>query len=516
MTARTRLLLAAIVAAGLLLRLASYDDALFGDELSTYFVVHGHGLHQMLGLIHSDQEQTPPLYFFAAWLTAKLGGGAQTLRLPSLLAGLAAIPLVYALGARTVGRRAGLVAAALLAFSPFLIFYSTEARSYALLMLLCLTSTYALVRALESSRLGWWALYAAATCAAMYTHYTGLFLLAGQALWALAAHRESWRPIAGANAAAAAAYIPWLNGYRQDARSPGADVIGLIHPFGVHTAFDDAAHMALGAPYVQLGSVPGPVGLALIGAGVALGTCVALARGRRRPPRAVLLLAVCAGVVPVGAAVASVAGPSVYLSRNLITALPYLALLIGALVVSARRPLGAASAALVLAGAAIGAVLMLDGANQRPDYNAVVDYVRHTGRPGDPIAEIALPFAAPGILQSLEVALHDRGVADHPVIRVGLPTVAADVRRREPPGPGQFAPIPIPSAVALAHRAIAQSRAGTLFVALQTNVPLERLRSLPDNPATRFMATIARDLRPVGARRFPGIAGGVRLFAYRR
>jgi mannosyltransferase len=242
---RAWLLLGGFVAVGLLLRLASYDDALYGDELSTYFVVHGHSLSRMMAIIHSDQEQTPPLYFVLAWLSAKLGGGAQTLRLPSMVGGLAAIPLVYALGARTVGRLAGLLAAALVALSPFLIFYSTEARSYAVLMFLALASTYALVCALQTGRRRWWALYAVASCAAMYTHYTGLFVLVAQALWALWAHREAWRALLIANGAAAVGYIPWLGGYSQDANSPGARVIEAIHPFGAGTAARDFGHLAL-------------------------------------------------------------------------------------------------------------------------------------------------------------------------------------------------------------------------------------------------------------------------------
>ncbi len=50
---------------------------------------------------------------------------------------------------RTVGRRAALVAAALTALSPFLIFYSAEARGYELMIALVLVSTLALLRAVE-------------------------------------------------------------------------------------------------------------------------------------------------------------------------------------------------------------------------------------------------------------------------------------------------------------------------------------------------------------------------------
>jgi mannosyltransferase len=512
---RAWLLLGGLVAVGLLLRLASYDDALYGDELSTYFVVHGHSLSRMMAIIHSDQEQTPPLYFVLAWLSAKLGGGAQTLRLPSMVGGLAAIPLVYALGARTVGRLAGLLAAALVALSPFLIFYSTEARSYAVLMFLALASTYALVCALQTGRRRWWALYAVASCAAMYTHYTGLFVLVAQALWALWAHREAWRALLIANGAAAVGYIPWLGGYSQDANSPGARVIEAIHPFGAGTAARDFGHLALGAPFVGLRALPGAWALALIGAGLAIAAAVVVARGGRRPSPQLALVIVAAAAVPLGAGAASIIGPSVYLSRNLITAAPFLALVAGALLSAPRGLVRAVAASLVVGGCAVGAAMTLDAGNQRPDYNALADYVQRTGRPGDPVAEVSVVFAGPAILQSLEVAMADKGLTSvHPVLRVGLPSIAADRRRREPPGPGQFAPIAIPSPVALAHRADLLSSNGTLFVALQGGVTTSLLRRLPSNPETRFLAALPKRLHLVRKVTFPGLNGGAPLLVY--
>ena len=66
-----------------------------------------------------------------------------------------------------------------------MIYYSTEARSYGLVVFFVLLSTAALLRALDGGGVGWWVLYGAASCAAMYSHYTAAFALAGQALWAL-------------------------------------------------------------------------------------------------------------------------------------------------------------------------------------------------------------------------------------------------------------------------------------------------------------------------------------------
>ena len=140
---------------GLLLRLPSLGDSLFGDELSTYFTVTGHGLGRTVRIVRSDQELTPPLYYVLAWLTSRLGSSPDALRLPSVLAGVTAIPLTYCLGMRTVGRNAALVGTGLMAASPFLIFYSTEARAYALMLVLGLLSTLALLKALEAGQRRW-------------------------------------------------------------------------------------------------------------------------------------------------------------------------------------------------------------------------------------------------------------------------------------------------------------------------------------------------------------------------
>ena len=69
-----------------------------------------------------------------AWLWAKVfGTGEVGLRSLSALCGTAFIPVIYAIGARAAGVRVGLVAAALAALNPLLVWYSQEARAYALL-----------------------------------------------------------------------------------------------------------------------------------------------------------------------------------------------------------------------------------------------------------------------------------------------------------------------------------------------------------------------------------------------
>src|SRR5207302_10785636 len=173
---------AALTVLGAAVRVIVAHQSVFADELSTYWISATHSLGGVLSLLYSTgrihhAEITPPLSFLASWLTTRAGSSPDLLRLSALLAGTATIPLVYLLGLRTVGRRAALLATAITALSPFMIYYSTEARAYGLLMLLTLASTLAMLLALDTRRARWWVLYAVAAVSALWTHYTCAFVL---------------------------------------------------------------------------------------------------------------------------------------------------------------------------------------------------------------------------------------------------------------------------------------------------------------------------------------------------
>jgi hypothetical protein len=201
-----------LTALALAVRLAGIDESLFGDELFTMHVTAPDTPGGVLREVRApDTEVSPPLFFLLSWAARRLGDPDYTwVRAPSLLLGTATVPLVYALGVRTVGRRAALVGAALMALLPFGIFYSTEARPYATLAFLLTLSTLALTVAVRTGRRKWWLLYALAAVAALYAHYTGIFVVGAQALWALLVYRERRRELVLATGVAAIAYLPWL------------------------------------------------------------------------------------------------------------------------------------------------------------------------------------------------------------------------------------------------------------------------------------------------------------------
>src|SRR4051812_2263045 len=153
--AAAALAVALLTLVGLLVRVVVARESLFADELSTYWIVTGHSLGGVVSTVHTDAEITPPLSFVLSWASSQLSHAPIVVRAPAVLAGAATMPLVYWLGLRTVGRRAALVATAIVTFSPFMIYYGAEARGYGLMMALVTLSTLALVRATATDRRAW-------------------------------------------------------------------------------------------------------------------------------------------------------------------------------------------------------------------------------------------------------------------------------------------------------------------------------------------------------------------------
>src|SRR5204862_8087269 len=105
------------------------------DEGNTVLLVHL-SPGRMLGLI-PQSESTPPLYYCVAWVWARaFGFGEAGLRSLSAIAGVLAVAVAYGAAAKMISKRAGVIAAALAAFSPLLLWYSPEAPAYELVVLL--------------------------------------------------------------------------------------------------------------------------------------------------------------------------------------------------------------------------------------------------------------------------------------------------------------------------------------------------------------------------------------------
>jgi 4-amino-4-deoxy-L-arabinose transferase-like glycosyltransferase len=199
--------LAALTLLAAVLRLATLNlQSFWYDEAFTPVHVLQPGLEATLrGVVHT--ENTPPLWYLLAWVFARLfGDGEVALRLPSALAGIAAVPVVWAIGERLAGRRAALVAAALIAVGPLFVWYSQEARAYSLFVLTAALAILTWLRALEQPSGRRLAAFAACGALALLSHYFAVFLLAPMAVM-LAAAARARPPARRATAAALGALV---------------------------------------------------------------------------------------------------------------------------------------------------------------------------------------------------------------------------------------------------------------------------------------------------------------------
>jgi hypothetical protein len=477
----------AITVLGVALRVVFATQSLNADELSTRWIVAGRSLADAISTVHTDAEITPPLYFALAWLTTRIDVTAGLLRAPALVAGAAAMPLAFAIGVRTVGRRAALVGTALVALSPFLIFYAAEARAYELVTALVMVSTLAMLLATERRRAGWWVLYAVASCAAVYTHYTAVFPLAAQLGWLLWRVPEARRPALIANLAAAVGFLPWLSGLRGDLDSRTTDILFALEPFNAHTVRVSVTHWLVGyppsGPLTGLGDLPGPVALVMLALGVVLGAVgvALLPRPRRWPGPAMALAIVLALAAPVGELLVSAAGSNLLASgRNLAASWPGVALALGALVVAGRRPLAVAATALTVGSFAIGAAKLLGPDYQRPDYRAAARVVDAEAGPHDAVVDRA-SISPAGVPPALQVAFR----RPHRVFYPGR----ADVRY-DPFRIVKF-PEPLPDTV---RKAAAYAAGGRVFLVLAEGFP----------QTGELIAAMPSSFREVSRRRFRG------------
>jgi 4-amino-4-deoxy-L-arabinose transferase-like glycosyltransferase len=397
-----------LTAAGLALRLAVAHQSLFADELSTYWIVTAHDLGGVLSTVHSNAEITPPLYFVAAWLATQISHAPELLRAPSLIAGTATIPLVYLLGMRTLGRAAALVAMALTAVAPFMVYYSAEARGYGVMMALTVLSTLAMLIAVDSGRARWWVVYALASAGAAYSHYTCFFVLAAQLLWVLWAHPEARRRALLANAGAALLFLPWITGLVKDFTSPTGKILSALSPFNAHSIRIVLEHWTLGYPYstvAKITELPGKPALVLVALGLIVAV-VGVARRVRAPllsDRRLVLLVALFVATPFAEAAVSLVTTHLFAVRNLAASWPPMALLAGALVAAAGPRLRYAAALLLIAGVGIGGVKMLEDTYERPHYREAASFVDRAARPGDAVID-GTGFLSPGPLTAFDAA----------------------------------------------------------------------------------------------------------------
>jgi hypothetical protein len=358
-------LLIGITALAAVLRFANISS-------QSYWLDESQAVHELQlsfgAMLHawSSYEWNPPLYLLIAWPWAKVfGTGAVGLRSLSALLGVAVVPLIYLCGRELVTRRAGLMAAALAAVNPFLIWYSQEAREYSLLLALCAASLLFFARswhAPSTRNIVWWGVF---SLLALLTQYFAGFLIAAEGLLLVyrARNRASVLCLAGL----------------------GVAVLALIPH--VTPRLSNPAEFIVGVPLAQrIQQVPVTFGMStlwqsnlvswgLIGAAVLAAAVIALLLigGDDRELRGAGLAAGLAAVVLLVPLLLALLGHDDYLARGLMPAWIPLAIVIATACTARRARAAGGLLALVLVALFVYSGLRVnsDQRFQKPDWRGV-------------------------------------------------------------------------------------------------------------------------------------------------
>ncbi len=178
-------LLLSITIVGLILRFFNLGyNSLWLDEASTnsFAVMSIPGIWQAT----TGGEFNPPLFYWIEHCMLVFGNNEFVLRFVPALLGVLTIPLIYFVGKEFMDRNVGIIAAAASAFSPFLIFYSQEARAYSMMFFFVAFSMVFYFRALKNNDIRDWVLFGLLSALAFWSHFYALVIIGALVLYALA------------------------------------------------------------------------------------------------------------------------------------------------------------------------------------------------------------------------------------------------------------------------------------------------------------------------------------------
>ena len=353
-----------------MLRFATIDQQSYWlDEAFTVGLLREDFPHMLKYM--TETEATPPLYYVLAWPWARaFGTGEIGLRAFSAVVGIATVPVVFAAGKELVSRRAGLIAAALTATSPLMIWYSQEARAYALLVFFGAASLYYFARVLDDPSRRNFVLFGVFSGLAFLSHYLAALLFAAQAvvLYWDPARRRATRWVVAGFVLLGAALLPLVLIQDPEVRTQYR-AISLVH-----RAKEVPAEFAFGRASYEHPLVfwPALLVVVLLAAGVAF----VLTPGER--PRAVLAFGLSLGVLVPALALHFLGQSFDYFHfRPLLEAWVPAAIGTGA-VLGAKR-LGRAGVVLAVLACAVAtaaeAYILLEPRVQREDWRGVVKLI---------------------------------------------------------------------------------------------------------------------------------------------
>lgn len=384
-------------------------QSLWTDEGMSYWVARLPVASQLALL---RQTAPNPLHYVALSGWMRVAGSSEfALRFLSALGAALAVALAYRLGRNLGGRRAGLIAAGLLAINPLRIYYAQEARAYAWLAALILAAALLLWRSPRGLTV--WEVVALGLLQALVclAHPYGAFVLLALNAVILAdllraPSRRALARWALAGGLAALLAGAWFVGALDAIGGSAGSAIYFRGRLPAMQVVADALQ-AYSAGLLRL--TPNPGALLLVAA-FACGLIALLFSRNRRPW--LFILAGC--VAPVAGSLLLSGDRERYAPRYVIAGALFFCLLVGQF--SSLPALRRRSAALAYgaAVAALGGIMLFgawrqftDPALARPDFRAVASYIREHGAPARDTVVIVGGHFAPVMHYYLDAAGFD-------------------------------------------------------------------------------------------------------------
>ena len=374
------------------------DPSFWWDEAYSTMVASG-GLGSIVSTL-AREDFHPPLHYVVLHFWMKLAGKSEfSLRFVSVAAGVLTVAASWIAAKRLLMPSAAPIAAIIFTLSPYLWYYSQEARMFALVPLFGVLALYFCARAVEEKARWVWIAYLTTIALGLWDFYYAIFLPFVCGFWIViqpARRRTAFPPWAISTLIAFVLYAPWIpiwlgrSGVWASAFIPEngpAKVVVWTWP-----------ELLLGLPNLALYQYAATALLLGLGAVIAVAALGYAWFIRRQRPGT--LLAALAFVVPFLTIAAINAVKPVYHPRYAIPVAAGLYLALAALLdylfhakpaVATRLAALAVSIVLLVAAGFGMDHLKYDPAYARDDYRDAIAYVQHAEQPGDAIIHNAIP-----------------------------------------------------------------------------------------------------------------------------
>ena len=167
----------------------SIKSAFWLDETISYWEISG-GLRE----IWARQDVSFPAYFYILWATKALFGSSEVvLRIPSVLAMLAAAYVAYRIARELFSRDVAAIVTVIFCLHPIVAFEAVDARPYAFAVLLLNCAILSFLRWMKTNSTRYAILFGVSAAGIFYFHYLFAVILPAFALGCIVLRGKQWR-----------------------------------------------------------------------------------------------------------------------------------------------------------------------------------------------------------------------------------------------------------------------------------------------------------------------------------